>query len=79
MAQRASGGQDDPMRFDPTTAELDHRSSNGIEVSLLWSRRTNRLKVAVLDTATGDEFEVLAAPEKALDVFHHPYAYRVAA
>jgi hypothetical protein len=55
--------------------ELDHRASNGLEVSLLWSRRSNRLTVAVHDTATGEVLHVPARPENALDVFHHPYAY----
>ena len=32
---------------------------------------------AVTDAKTDDAFEVLVAPgERAMDVFHHPYAYR---
>ena len=59
--------------------ELDHRSADGIEVSLLWSRSTNRLKVAVDDSRSGESFEVHAPAEKALDVFRHPFAYATAA
>lgn len=55
--------------------ELDCRASNGIDVSLLWSRRANRLTVAVHDTATGEVLHVPAQPDNALDVFKHPYAY----
>jgi hypothetical protein len=55
--------------------ELDFRSSNGVEVSLLWSKRTNRLTVAVNDTARGETFRLAVAPERAYDAFHHPYAY----
>ncbi len=55
--------------------ELDHRASNGLEVSLLWSKRSNRVTVAVHDTATGEVLTVNARPDNALDVFHHPYAY----
>jgi hypothetical protein len=55
--------------------ELAHRSSNGIDVVLLWSRLTNRLLVAVADDRTGDRFTVDAPREKALDVFNHPFAY----
>jgi len=55
--------------------ELAHRSSNGIDVALLWSPTTNRLLVAVADESTGDQFTVDAPREKALDVFNHPFAY----
>ena len=55
--------------------ELAHRSSNGIDVSLLWSPTTNRLIVSVADESTGDRFTVDAPRDKALDVFNHPVAY----
>jgi hypothetical protein len=55
--------------------ELDHRSADGIDVSLLWRRDTNRLTVAVQDSRSGECFEVHAPAEKALDVFRHPFAY----
>ena len=60
---------------DTTLTELHHRSADGIEVSLLWSRVTNALTVAVEDSRSGISFEVPAPAEKALDVFEHPYAY----
>ena len=63
----------------PTTSltrELDHRVSDGIEVRLLWRRHDDRLLVAVSDARTGDAFSVeVRDTERALDVFHHPYAY----
>jgi hypothetical protein len=55
--------------------ELAHRSSNGIDVALLWSRTTNRLFVAMADDRTGERFTVDAPREKALEVFNHPFAY----
>ena len=56
--------------------ELHSRVSDGIHVRLLWSRQDDRTTVAVLDTKTGDSFHVdVRAHERALDVFHHPYAY----
>jgi hypothetical protein len=59
--------------------ELAHRSSNGIEVSLFWTKVGNILTVEVLDTKA-DEFFVLEVPsDRAMDAFHHPYAYRAAA
>jgi hypothetical protein len=55
--------------------ELAHRKSNGLDVSLLWSRRTGRLVVTVLDELTDETFTLDAPRDRALDVFNHPYAY----
>jgi hypothetical protein len=55
--------------------ELAQRSSNGIDVALLWSPTTNLLFVEVADNSTGDRFTVDAPRDKALDVFNHPFAY----
>jgi hypothetical protein len=54
--------------------ELAQRSSNGIDVYLLWSPGDDSLAVAVFDDA-GDSFELVVEPHEALEVFHHPYAY----
>jgi hypothetical protein len=63
-------------RIASMTRELDSRTSDGIHVRLLWHRHDARVSVAVHDTKTGDAFE-LPVPDgsRALDVFHHPYAY----
>jgi hypothetical protein len=60
----------------PTLRELDHRTSDGIDVWLLWREQDNRVLVAVTDEKTGDRF-VIEVPEdeRVLDVFAHPYAY----
>jgi hypothetical protein len=59
--------------------ELAARESNGITVTLFWSRSTNLVTVAVADAATGDYFElVVDEHEQALDVFHHPFAHAAA-
>jgi hypothetical protein len=59
--------------------ELASRESNGITVRLLWSRSTNLVTVTVADAATDDYFElVLDEDERAMDVFHHPYAHAAA-
>jgi hypothetical protein len=55
--------------------ELDRRRENGIEVSLLWDPVTNNILVAVVDEATGAQFELDVAAADALDAFRHPYAY----
>ena len=54
--------------------ELAYRETDGIEVTLLWNRRSDRLTVSVLDARTGEFFELEAPRDKSLVVFHHPYS-----
>ena len=65
-----------PRRDARDMTELAHRRSNGLEVSLFWSRRTGRLVVAVSDERTEESFTVDAPRDRALDVYNHPFAYR---
>ena len=59
--------------------ELAARESNGVSVTLFWSRSTNLVTVAVADTMNGDYFElVLEEHERPLEVFYHPYAHAAA-
>ena len=58
-----------------TTEELDYRKSNGISVSLLWHRQSNRLSILVEDDQLGESFTLPARPDNARDIFTHPYAY----
>lgn len=58
--------------------ELAFRAGDGVEVSLFWRPRTNRLTVCVVDTRGDDLFEVEVASHAALDAFEHPYAYAAA-
>jgi hypothetical protein len=60
---------------DTEMRELDHRSSDDIEVTLLWSARTNRVFVSVLERRTEALFRFEVAPGEALGAFHHPFAY----
>jgi hypothetical protein len=58
------------------TRELDSRVTDGIEVRLLWREQDDRVLVAGRDGRTGDAFSLeVAYDQRALDVFHHPYAY----
>jgi hypothetical protein len=61
----------------PTTTlrELDRRTSDGIDVSLLWNPRTKDVSVAVTDTRQGGSFAFGVEPQDALEAFWHPYAY----
>jgi hypothetical protein len=64
-----------PTAGDTGMRELDHRSSDDIEVTLLWSARTNRVFVSVLERRSEALFEFEVAPAQALEAFQHPYAY----
>lgn len=55
--------------------ELAHRTGTGIEVSLLWRRSDNSLRLQLTEVDCGVVFELSIAPEDALDAFYHPYAY----
>jgi hypothetical protein len=59
-----------------TTRELAHRRNDGLDILLLWDSATDRVTVSLQDARTGDGFEIEVGPgERALDVFHHPFAY----
>jgi hypothetical protein len=56
--------------------ELDHRTSDRIDVWLLWRERDDHVLVAVADERTGARFRIeVRDGDRPLDVFHHPYAY----
>jgi hypothetical protein len=62
--------------MSPSLRELDHRTSDGASVTLLWRRSDDRVLIAVRDEKLEQSFELeVRAGERALDVFHHPYAY----
>ncbi len=59
-----------------STRELHTRAGDGIKVRLLWCEDDARLWVTVVDFKKGGEFCVdVRERARALDVFHHPYAY----
>ena len=67
------------LSFDHTPKELASRRSGTTEVALMWSKRTHRAAVAVLDEATGDYFELpIGAADDPLDVYDHRFAYAAA-
>jgi hypothetical protein len=56
--------------------ELDSRISDGISVRLLWYPDNGRVSITVDDAKTGEAFELgVREGKRALDVYHHPYAY----
>jgi len=55
--------------------ELDRRINDGFDVRLLWNQRTNCVFVAIEDQRDGNAFEFQVDAAKALEAFHHPFAY----
>jgi hypothetical protein len=55
--------------------ELARRTSDQLDVSLLWDRDHNDLLVVVEDLNTGERCSLIAARERALDIYYHPFAY----
>jgi hypothetical protein len=58
--------------------ELAHRTSDGIEVSLFWTKSSNRITIAIIDTRSDEALEFEVDGSLALDAFNHPYAYAAA-
>ena len=64
------------MTSTTTIRELAHRRNDGLDIRLLWDSASDRVTVALHDGKTGEGFELEVGPdERALDVFHHPFAY----
>jgi hypothetical protein len=55
--------------------ELAQRSADGIEVTLYWESIQDSVTVEVLDTPSAEAFEITVPRDRALDAFHHPFAY----
>jgi hypothetical protein len=64
--------------IDRLPLELAYRANDGVEVWLLWTRNDDRLFVLVVDSKGDDSFEIDVDAARALDAFHHPYAYAAA-
>ena len=48
--------------------ELAHRSTDGIDVSLFWSKPSNRVTIELVDCRIDERLEFEVAREKALDL-----------
>jgi len=62
------------VHTSPARRELAYRSSNGIDVFLLWCPADDSLAVVVIDE-TSESFELSVTSDDALDAFEHPYAH----
>jgi hypothetical protein len=55
--------------------ELASRENDGLAVTLLWSKATTKVKVAVDDARLDEAFELKVESAEALAAFYHPFAY----
>jgi hypothetical protein len=55
--------------------ELDYRETDGLQVALVWYQAEDAIAVKVLDTRTGERFEIPVDADNARDAFNHPFAY----
>ena len=62
------------IEMHPASRKLAYRSTNGIDVFLIWYRADDSLAVVVIDESA-DSFELAVTAQEAIDVFEHPYAY----
>lgn len=67
-----------PRQSTETRTELAHRSSEGMDVTLIWVHGAERDKavVCVCDQREGAYFEIPTEDYLALEVYQHPFAYR---
>lgn len=56
-------------------AELASREGDGLEISLHWSKSTDRVWVSVLDQRFDESFDIHVAGAQALSAFYHPFAF----
>jgi hypothetical protein len=55
--------------------ELASRGADGLAVSLLWSKATDRVRVTVADERFDEGFDLDVPGAHALAAFYHPFAY----
>jgi hypothetical protein len=75
MSRQPIHGENEDEMTENRIRELDRRSSDGIEVTLLWDSQADRVFISVEDWRRGRAFRVDVDSADALDAFHHPYAY----
>ena len=79
-AAHAVAVTDEPLRPAAAAAqgperELASRQNGGLHISLLWDPRDDLVAVAVADRCSDHAFRFAVDAARALDAFHHPFAY----
>jgi len=60
---------------NPAARELACRENDGVRIVLHWHPGPDEVTVSVADSRTGDHFRFPVDGDRALDAFHHPFAY----
>jgi hypothetical protein len=61
---------------DGELSEICSRSTNDVDIALVWRQRDNEAFVVVVDRRTTEAFVLdVHEDDNALDMFHHPFAY----
>jgi hypothetical protein len=55
--------------------DLATRFAGSINVALFWDRISGDCVVVAHDDLTGEDLRISVAPERAAEVFRHPFAY----
>jgi hypothetical protein len=55
--------------------ELARRVNGGLEITLYWHPDDNGTSVEVYHQTTGETIALPVPADRALDAFHHPFAY----
>jgi hypothetical protein len=79
VTERTKRWEDEMSSEQSAIRELDHRSGDGIDVTLLWDAGNNAVFVEVADERADARFRIAVDEADALDAFTHPYAYRTIA
>ena len=60
----------------PEFRELAQRESDGLLIRLWWVATNDTITVTVYDEKTGEGFTLYPEPDKAMDAYNHPFAYK---
>jgi hypothetical protein len=61
--------------IDTGRRELAGRVSGGLEITLYWNPADDGISVEVYEASIDETITILVAPDRALEAFHHPFAY----
>ena len=64
-----------PHRTERPERELASRHNDGLHIVLLWDPRRDAVAISVADSRNGHEIRFPVKGSRALDAFHHPFAY----
>jgi hypothetical protein len=63
------------IRAFPKNAELAHRISGGLEVTLYWTEPGRKTSIEVKQRATGETLAFEVPRDRAYEAFYHPFLY----